>query len=136
MKLSMSKMKPAEGGFTLVELLVTIAVAAIVTLTLNQVVTNYVHLNQRGRYLNLANSFAESRIELLRNSGFNSLNIGTTNLTSQLSTQLPPSRSASMTVSSPFTGIKKVDLSISYKDQGQTQTYNYSTYIGELGVGQ
>jgi prepilin-type N-terminal cleavage/methylation domain-containing protein len=132
----MSKMRLAESGFTLVEMLVTIAVAAIVTLSLNQVTANYVHINQRGRYLSLANSYAESKIEKLRNQGFNALATGTTNLTSELSAQLPPSRSASMTVTSPSAGIKQVDLSVSYKDQGQTQTYSYTTYVGELGVGQ
>jgi prepilin-type N-terminal cleavage/methylation domain-containing protein len=132
----MSKMRLAEGGFTLVELLVTIAVAAVVTLSLNQIVNNYVHLNQRGRYLSLANSFAESKIESLRNNGFNALSLGTTNITSLLSAQLPPSRSASMTVTSPYTGIDQVDITISYKDQGQTVSYKYSTYVGQLGVGQ
>ncbi|HVW23139.1 MAG TPA: prepilin-type N-terminal cleavage/methylation domain-containing protein [Candidatus Saccharimonadales bacterium] len=132
----MSKMRPAEGGFTLVELLVTIAVAAVVTLSLNQIVTNYVHLNERGRYLNLANSFAEAKIETLRNQGFNALNTGTTSLTSQLTTQLPPSRSASMTVTSPTAGLKQVDLTVSYKDQGKIVSYTYTTYVGELGVGQ
>ncbi len=129
-------MRPAEGGFTLVELLVTIAVAAVVTLSLNQIVTNYVHLNERGRYLNLANSFAEAKIETLRNQGFNALNTGTTSLTSQLTTQLPPSRSASMTVTSPTAGLKQVDLTVSYKDQGKIVSYTYTTYVGELGVGQ
>jgi prepilin-type N-terminal cleavage/methylation domain-containing protein len=132
----MSKMRLAEGGFTLVELLVTIAVAAVVTLSLNQIVNNYVHLNQRGRYLSLANSFAESKIESLRNNGFNALSLGATNITSLLSAQLPPSRSASMTVTSPYTGIDQVDITISYKDQGQTVSYKYSTYVGQLGVGQ
>ncbi len=125
-----------EGGLTLVELLVTIALAAVVVVSLTTVVTTYLHVAQRGRYLNLANSFVESKFEQLRNNGFNSLSLGTTSLTSQLTPQLPLSRAASMTVSSPYTGVDQVDISISYKDQGKTQTYAYTTYIGELGVGQ
>ncbi|HSX47293.1 MAG TPA: prepilin-type N-terminal cleavage/methylation domain-containing protein, partial [Patescibacteria group bacterium] len=125
-----------EGGLTLVELLVTIALAAVVVVSLTTVVTTYLHVAQRGRYLNLANSFVESKFEQLRNNGFNSLSLGTTSLTSQLTPQLPLSRTASMTISSPYTGVDQVDISISYKDQGKTQTYAYTTYIGELGVGQ
>lgn len=126
----------ANDGFTIVEILVSIAVAGVVIISLSQVVTTYVHLAQRGRYLNLANAYVEAKVEALRNLGFNSLSPGTTNLTSELSTQLPPTRSASMTVGNPVDGLKQVDITVSYPDQGKTQTLSYTTYIGELGVAQ
>jgi len=129
------KHRSKTAGFTVVEVLVAITVAAIVIGSLSSVVTGYVHVAQRGRYLNLANSYVEAKVETLRNQGYNSLAIGTTSLTSELSTQLPPSRSASMAISNQATGVKKVDITISYYDQG-TQSYGYTTYIGELGVGQ
>lgn len=130
------KIRKASAGFTIVELLVAIAVGAIVTASLNQVVTSYLHVAQRGRYLNLANSYAEAKAEALRNNGYNSLNLGTTDISGELPSQLPPSRSASLTISSPSTGLKEADISISYKDQGKNNTISYTTYIGELGVGQ
>jgi prepilin-type N-terminal cleavage/methylation domain-containing protein len=128
----------SQSGFTLVELLVCIAVGAIVTMSLTQVVTQYIHVNQRGRYLSLANSYVEAKVEALRNIGYNGINAGTTNLTSELPTGLPPSRSGTMVITTPpaLPGIKKIDITVSYKDQGQTNTYSYTTYIGELGVGQ
>lgn len=132
----MKKHNLPASGFTIVELLVSIAVAGVVIGSLSQVVTSYVHLAQRGRYLNLANSYVEGKVESLRNTGFNSLALGTTSLTGELSSQLPKSRSASMTVTNPNTGIKQVDITISYSDQAQTNSYAYTTYIGELGVGQ
>jgi prepilin-type N-terminal cleavage/methylation domain-containing protein len=132
----MKTKKLSASGFTIVELLVTIAVAAIVTASLNQVVTTYVHTSQRGRYLNLANAYAEAEIETLRNTGYNGIPLGTSSLTSALPSQLPLSRSASMTVTNPSGGIKQVSLTITYKDQSQTNSYYYTTYIGELGVGQ
>jgi prepilin-type N-terminal cleavage/methylation domain-containing protein len=125
-----------EVGFTLVELLVCILVAGVVIVSLNQVVNSYMGVSRQGRYLNSANSYIEAKVEELRNKGYNSLAIATTNLTSELSSQLPRSRSASMTVSMPSAGLKKVDLTVSYDDQGHTNTYNYTTYIGEIGVGQ
>lgn len=129
-------MKRHQGGFTIVELLVAIAVGAIVTASLSQVVTSYIHVAQRGRYLNLANSYAEAKMEALRNTGYNGLSLGTTNVSGELPSQLPPGRSASMTISSPSDGLKEVDISISYNDQGQQNNYSYTTYVGELGVGQ
>ncbi len=126
----------SSKGFTIVEILVAIAVAGVVVGSLSQVVTSFVHVSQRGRYLNLANSYVEAKVESLRNTGYNALATGTTSLTSELSTQLPRSRSASMTVSVPATGLKQVDITISYTDQSQSNSYAYTTYIGELGVGQ
>src|SRR4051812_16905486 len=118
----MMKLKNADG-FTLVEVLVAIIVFGIVILSLSQVTTSYTHISKQGRFLNIANSFIEAKVEGLRNAGYNSLPTGTTNLTSSLSTQLPPSRSASMTVTQPSDGIKQVALQVSYNDQGQNHVY-------------
>jgi prepilin-type N-terminal cleavage/methylation domain-containing protein len=132
----MSSIRHSSEGFTLVELLVSIAVGAIVIASLNMLVSGYLHVSQRGRYLSAANSFVEGKVEALRNSGYNAAVSGTTSLTSQLPSVLPPSKTASMTVGAPSNGIKQVDITVSYKDQGVTQTYSYTTYLGELGVGQ
>jgi prepilin-type N-terminal cleavage/methylation domain-containing protein len=126
----------SQAGFTLVELLVAIAVGAIVTMSLTQVVTSYLHVSQRGRYLYTANSFVEAKTEGLRNQGYNAIPTGTTDITAQLPSQLPPSRSATMIVSSPATGLKQIDITVTYKDNGLTNSYAYTTYMGELGVGQ
>ncbi len=114
----------------------SIVVAGVVIGSLSQVVSTYLHVSQRGRYLNLANSYIEAKVEALRNVGYNSLTLGTTSLTGELPTQMPLTRSASMTVSSPSNGLKQVDLSVTYADNGQSNTYSYTTYLGELGVGQ
>jgi len=132
----MSMKAKNTAGFTIVELLVTIALSGIIIGSLSQVVTTYLHLSQRGRFLNLANSYAEAKVETLRNLGYNDISLGTTNISSELPNQLPPTRSASMVVTSPSGGIKQVDLTVTYKDQGQSNSYGYTTYVGELGVGQ
>lgn len=124
-----------SGGLTIVELLVAIAVAAVVTTTLSSVTTSYIHVAQSGRDLNLANAYVEAKVEALRNAGYSTLTNGTTSLTTDLPSQLPLGKSASMTISDKSAGIKQVDITISYKDQG-TKSYSYTTYIGELGVGQ
>lgn len=132
----MKSVKQSQAGFTLVELLVAIAVGAVVTLSLTQVVTGYIHISQRGRYLNMANAYAEAKVEALRNLGYNSVPLGNTNLAAELPSQLPVGKSGSMQVSQASPGLKQVDLTLTYKDQGQDNTYTYRTYLGELGVGQ
>lgn len=129
-------LKNNQGGFTIVEILVAIAVAGVMIGTVSEVVTSYVHTAQRGRYLNTANSYVEAKVESLRNIGYNGLAIGTISLNNDLPITLPPNRAASMTISSPSAGIKQADISISYNDQGKNLSYSYTTYIGELGVGQ
>lgn len=130
------KRRLTSEGLTLVEVLVTIAVAGVVVIALNSIVTNYLHISGRGRFLNLANSYVEGKVESLRNLGFNSLSSGTTNLTSELPAQLPRQRSASMTVSNASAALKQVDITVSYFDEGKNNSYSYTTYIGEIGVGQ
>ncbi len=132
----MNKLHKSTVGFTIVEILVCMVIAGVVIDSLSRIVISYVALSKSSQYVNVSNAFAEAEVEELRNNGYNSLPIGTTSLTSQLSSQLPRSKSASMVVSSPQTGLKQVDISISYTDQGKTRLSKYTTYVGELGVGQ
>jgi len=131
-------MKPKinQAGFTLVELVVTMLVGTIFLLALNDSVTSYLHTGKQVQDLTIANSYVEGKIESLRNTGYNALTIGSTNITSELPSSLKPPRSASLQVTAPQTGLKKVDISVTYNDQGASRTYSYTTYIGELGVGQ
>ena len=123
-------------GFSLVEMILTIVVAISFIAATDVVVNDYVHLGQHSRDLILANSYVEGKIEALRSAGFNGVDTGTTSLTPELPSQLNSPKSGTMTISSPSNGIKQVDISVTYSDQGVSRTYSYRTYIGELGVGQ
>lgn len=120
----------------IVELIVTLVVASILILSLHTVVVSHTYLSQRSRDLITINAFAEHKIEALRSIGFLGLNDGTTNITSELSTELLAPRSGILTITSFSTAVKKIHLTITYNDQGNARTYIYATYIGELGVGQ
>lgn len=125
-----------QKGFSIVELIISIVVGVTFISSMNLVVDNYNNLGKQGRNLVLANSYAEAKIEGLRNTGYNGINLGTTDLSSELPSQLPSPRSASMVVSQPQAGLKQIDVYVSYNDLGTTRNYSYRTYIGELGVGQ
>lgn len=125
-----------KSGFTLVELMITILVGGVFAISTTTVVSENSHLVQRSRDQVAVNSFAEGKIEELRSVGYSGLNIGTVDITTELPSDLQKPRSASVQITSPLTGIKKVYLSITYNNQGTQQTYPYTTYIGELGVGQ
>ncbi len=125
-----------SSGFTIVELLVAIAVGGIMFVSLNTMYTSQTYLSQRGRDVVLANAFAESKVEGLRSKGFLGLDDGTTDITSELPSELSTPRSGSLVISSFSAAIKNVEITITYNEQGQSRTYYYKTFIGELGVGQ
>lgn len=128
--------KTDESGFTIVELIVSITVAAIFVISLNSVSISQSYLVQRSRDLIIANSYVEGKFESLRSAGFLSLNDGTIDLTSELPSELKAPRSATQTTTSYSSAIKKVVIHIAYNEQDTPRNYTYATYIGELGVGQ
>ncbi len=132
----MLKLNFSEDGFTLVELLVSIIVGALLLTSINTIYTNQLLLNQLARDTFVANSYVEGKIESLRSLGYLGLSNGTSNITSELPAELSPPKSATQTVSTESTSIKRVVLDVTYNKQGTTQTFSYTTYVGELGVGQ
>lgn len=132
----MKSLHQEQSGFTIVELIVTLIVGGILAGGISTILSTHSSLSQRGRDVTVANSYAENKIESLRSAGYLGLTNGTTNLTSELPSELKAPRSGSMTISDVSAAIKKVDITVTYSDQGAARTYSYSTYIGELGVGQ
>ncbi|HET9850163.1 MAG TPA: prepilin-type N-terminal cleavage/methylation domain-containing protein [Candidatus Saccharimonadales bacterium] len=124
------------AGFSIVELIIAIAVGGLLVLATNNIINTYLHTGQKSRNLLLANSYVEGKVEALRNQGFNALNVGDSDITSELPSALPNPKSASLDITNPSPGIKQIDITLSFYDQGTTRSYSYTTYIGELGVGQ
>ncbi len=119
-----------------VELLITLIVGAILVLSLNSIVSSHSYLTQRSRSLVMSNAFAEEKIEALRSAGYLGITNGTTSITSELPADLHKPRSGSLTISQETSAVKRVRLNITYNEQGASRTQTYTTFIGELGVGQ
>ena len=135
--LEANKMRRAgQSGYTLVEILLAIIVGGLLVGSANIIMVNQVNISQRGRDIVIANSYAEGKMEALRSAGFSGLTNGATNITSDLPSELAPPRNALLTVASQSTAIKKITLDVTYNDQGDSRSFQYTTFIGELGVGQ
>lgn len=132
----MLKLKTKQSGFTIIELLIALAIIGIVLPALALGVNSLTVLNNRTRDLTLTNLIAENKAEELRNSGFNSLNDGTVEFTDELPIELAPPRLASYSVTNSSPGIKELVITITYQDYGNPRTQEYKTVISELGVGQ
>lgn len=126
-----------QNGFTLVEL---IAAAALLGLMVIGIANLYITIEKTQRksyHLEIASRAGEKKIEGLRNSQYNNLTPDTTiNFTSELPDELPEPRSGTVAVSEPEIGIRRVDITISYKDGSKTKTIKQSSLIGFIGIGQ
>jgi prepilin-type N-terminal cleavage/methylation domain-containing protein len=123
-------------GFTIIELLVSIVITVILVAGINAIYIAHLSSSQQTRSMSTVASYAENKIESLRSLGFLGLSDGSTDISNELPGDLKNPKSGTLIISSKETGLKEVKLNISYNDQGNTRDYSYTTYIGELGVGQ
>lgn len=123
-------------GFTVIELLIAIGIFGLVAPSISLAILSINRINDKAGDLTYANILAENKIETLRSQGYNSLANGTVDFSSELIDTFTPPKSASYTVTTPENGIKNVNVTIQYTDQGQTRTLTYASIIGELGVAQ
>ncbi len=132
----MLKLKNGSKGFTVVEILLGIALFGVLIPAIVMGLNSVAILNDSSKDLAIANIYAENKMEELRSIGYNSISNGTVDITSTLPPTLGRARSGGYTISTPVSGIKEVTLFITIVHRGGTRTLNYRTNIGELGVGQ
>jgi prepilin-type N-terminal cleavage/methylation domain-containing protein len=128
--------KSRQQGFTIVELVTTIVVAGVLIPAIAIALTNLSVINKVARDKALSNMIVQNKVETLRSSGYNTLNNGTTSFVADLPNTIGSPKSASYIISSPVTGVKQVDISVSFTEYHVTKNLSYRTYISELGVGQ
>lgn len=128
-------MNRKEGGFTIVEMLVTLALFAILIPALTLGVSTLTQLNNKSRDLTLISIIAENKIESLRSIGYNSIPVGSTDFTSELPAELASPKTANYTITDGE-GIKTIDVTITYSDYKKVRTIVYKSIVSETGVGQ
>lgn len=124
------------SGFTIIEILVSLAVFALAVPAISISIRNLIVLNNRARDLALINIIVSNKAEQVRSAGFNSLSAGTVDFSNELSSEISSPKTASYTVTIPSSGQADVVLDISYRDYNKTRSLTYKTVVSELGVGQ
>lgn len=124
-----------DGGFTILELVVTIALIGLIIPTIFLTTSSLMTINKRSRNIALVNIAAENKIESLRSSGYNSIPSGTSIFTNELPKELSSPKVATLSVVASG-GKKTIDISISFQDANKQRSVQYRTYISETGVGQ
>lgn len=126
----------SSPGFTIIELLVSIAMIGFIVLGVVAMNNSLGNINKRARDTSLAVASMETKFESLRSKGYNAVTIGTTNFTSELPSELSGPKSASYSVDLFQLGIKRITMTVNYTANNQTKTYTQTSFLGELGVGQ
>lgn len=126
-----------QSGFTLVELAITILVLGIVMTSVITLFTNIQQAQTHTRYLETATYAAQAQIESLRTIDYNNLTPGEDiDFTNDLPEILPPGATGNVVVSEPVSGLRRVDVTVSYSYKGKDRTVSLSSLIGVLGITQ
>jgi prepilin-type N-terminal cleavage/methylation domain-containing protein len=128
--------KCRQHGFTIVELMISVVLAGIIIPAVATALSSLAVINKVSRDQALTNALVQNKTEYLRSIGYNAVAVGTTSFTGEMSGTIGSPKSASYTVSSPTTGVKQIDISVSFTEYRTTKNLAYRTYISELGVGQ
>lgn len=126
-----------QAGFTIPELIVTILFMGVAFIGITELYLSVQRIQDQTAYLQIATRAAQTEIESLRNSTFNSLTAGQSiDFSSTLPTQLPGPRTATVAVTEPMDGLKRVDVTVSYTDHGASRQVELSSLIGIIGISQ
>lgn len=131
------KTAPHRQGFTLVEQLVAATVMLVVFIAVTQAFIGIGIVNGRSDAQTEAVELMQQKLEVLRNTPYNDLAVGTTDFSSEMEpfVGLQEPRSATVTVTevTPST-LKRVDISLSYTQSGRTRSVGTTTLIGLRGI--
>lgn len=126
-----------ERGFTLIELLVASVVAGIIIVGVANMFIGIDALQRRAQRIEVATRAAESQIESLRNSHYNSLVVGDDiDFSDNLPTELPSPRSGSVEITEPTPGLKRFEVTITYNQRPRPYTVTLTGLIGAIGIAQ
>lgn len=130
-------MQSSSRGFTIVELLVTVVVSSLIFLAVSSLFITVAGAQRSTRLLETASRAGEQQIESLRNENYGALQPDSAiTFTDQLPEDLPEPRSGTAAISQPSEGVRRVDVSITYKDGNKNKTVKLSSLIGQIGIAQ
>lgn len=126
-----------QEGFTLVELIITISIVGIASIGIASLFYTTQYTQQQSRYIDAATRAAQRQVEILRNNSYNNLQAGQTiTFTADLPSSLPKTKSGTVVVTEPSEGLKRVDVTVSFSQNGRTQNVKLSSLIGVIGISQ
>lgn len=132
--MDMSRKRKKEGGFSLIEVLVAMAILGIMLMTLISVFIYGYNVLSRTRQIALATQICQEQVEVIRNMAFaNILTLGTTFTNDKLAS-LVSGQGLQAVESSAGSDIRKLTVSVTWIYRGQSLRKDVVTMITRLGV--
>jgi Tfp pilus assembly protein PilV len=128
-----------QAGLTMIELIVTATVAAIIIVAVIAGVTEIEKLNRNARAQTIAVQLVQQELEKVRNTPYANISTGTSDLVSQLAAypNLESPRSFTKTVTIVDAGgMKQVDFALSYTIYHRSKQVQLTTQISHIGINQ
>ena len=127
-----------QAGFSLVEIAVGLVVIGLVVISISNVFISIGVIQRQSAHLSLAARLAEQKIESLRNNHYNTIPLSPPpiDFTSELPADLATPRSATVNVSEPSPGIKRLEVTITYREGSRSKTVQLSVLLGNIGISQ
>jgi type II secretory pathway pseudopilin PulG len=126
----------SQSGFTLVELVITATYVAAATAAIVGIFIVIGKLSKQSRNLAVATALAEQEVEKWRNSPYTAIPIGTPadDFSSSLPANFGSPKSALANITESPTGIKNVDVVVTYYDDNRPKKIELTTLIGQRGI--
>jgi hypothetical protein len=127
-------------GFSVVELLITLAVAGMGVIIIGTIYASAGRLADRSTDLLVANALAYGKLQKYENYGFNNIPFTTDGtpietFSSEIPTSLPGTRTGNVYVSRVSSTMKYIFVRLSYGSTGTPHTIEYGDYIQAGGLG-
>lgn len=135
--------KQNNGGFTVVELLITLIVVGVVFVAFTTTFAGVENISKKGSDIATASAAAFSKLESYENLDFNSLPAtspnGTLKQVEDFSASLPSvleaPRSGKVYINTQSTTLKQVDVQVTFGSGASQRFIEYDTFIQKNGVG-
>ena len=133
-----------DDGLTIIEVAVATVVLSIAAISISTIFSNINTIQISSDRKSAAIAIAEGKIEELRNNRYNTLQVTNPPVTS--STTLPTDFSNELTdfpdgvgkieIEEPATNLKKINVKITYTEEGASREVKMTGIIGALGIAQ
>lgn len=129
-----SKKSKKSGGFTLIEVLITIFLLAVVLISLISAFLYGFNILSRIKQVAVATQIVQEEMEQVRNMDFDSVLLLGTTFTHEDLGQLLEGQGTLALEAGPGDDIKKLTVSVTWKHRGEVQRKDVVTYVTRDGI--
>ncbi len=128
-----------QSGFSLIEIVIATTVIGMMIVAFANIFIAIGSMQRENDNLYIANKAAEGAIEGLRNNHFNSLvpDGQVKDYTEGIPDMyLPDPKTATFIITEPSPGLRKIEVTVSWKEGGRDKQLKQTALLGQIGIAQ